>query len=110
MPAPELPAGPHRNRAARLRTGACAAAPWCGSVDPSTDWRRRLPAASHLLQVDQEGLELGRARVRIADERRESVGQPVAAVIRVTVGGDAHITPVDWNPDLEHLLPRDRHR
>src|SRR5262245_26448111 len=60
-------------------------------------------SSSCLLDVHQERLELRRLRVRIADERRERVGQ-------VAVLGHPLEAPVDGYADGVHLLAVDIER
>src|SRR5919109_775796 len=110
MPSPARPAALRRNRAAVARTPVASGARRRAGGVPSRCRRRSWRRPSHLLQVHEERLELWGARVGVADEWRQSVRQPVTAVARVAVGGKADIAPVDGNPDLVHLLPRDRHR
>src|SRR6266498_4178066 len=53
---------------------------------------------SRFLEFDQEGLELGRPRVRIHRGRRQQVGEWPG------VGRVSGVAPVDGEPDLPHLL------
>src|SRR6202171_6174707 len=107
MLAPELRATHRRNPGPPQRKGAGPAAPPSGRAAASMGWRRRLLSPSDLFQVDQEGLELGGARVRVADKGCECVGHPVPALVRVTVGGYAGIAPMDGDADLIYGLAGD---
>src|SRR5215469_3206412 len=52
------------------------------------------------LDVYEESLRLGRARVRIADERRERVREPVLRAVRMHVGRNTDVAPVYRDADL----------
>src|SRR5258706_4865939 len=110
MPLPGLVATQRRSRAPRRRSRNGNAARTCGPCAWTRGPPRRRMPPSDLLQVDEKGFELGRARVRVADERSQRVGGPVPAMTRVVVGRDPDVTPVDRDADLKNLLPRHRHR
>src|SRR5215831_9720926 len=61
-------------------------------------------ASSRLVQLDQEGLELGGPGVRIHGRGGQEVGQ------RAGVVGVAGVAPVNGEADLPYLLPIDLHR
>src|SRR6266508_821258 len=96
------PSRPPRRRAVQCRRsgspprtdGVRGAPPPAGGGSPTGS-----PSPSHLLDVDEEGFELGGTRTGVTDERRERVGEPVLT------GVDADETPVDRDTDLVDLLP-----
>src|SRR6266508_1589710 len=96
------PSRPPRRRAVQRRRsgspprtdGVRGAPPPAGGGSPTGS-----PSPSHLLDVDEEGFELGRTRTGVTDERRERVGEPVLT------GVDANETPVDRDANLVDLLP-----
>src|SRR5207247_3007847 len=76
-PPPRLAEARRRGAATQQRTDAVAPGSRSWLASPPTS--RSGPGASDLLQVDEERLELGSARVAVADVGCQRDGEPVAA-------------------------------
>src|SRR5438105_12629219 len=104
MPLPAPPAARRRSQGAAVRRPAAGAALRRGAAAPTTQAQPRSRLASQLLQVDEKRFEFGGSRVRVADEWRERVGEPVPAFARVAVRREPHVAPMNRDADLVHLL------
>src|SRR6202162_4196201 len=104
----ERRAMPRRNRAPPRQTASVRRVPWNAAAARTISWSRALSTSRHLVDVDEECFELGRARVGVSDERRERVGHPVWRLLRMEIGRDADEAPVDRDPALPDLLVTQR--
>src|SRR5205085_4245833 len=107
---PARPQAPRRAASARPRTRSAPRARERARGARRT--RSCSPRASRdLLDVHEERLELGRARVRVADEWRERISEPVLRKLRIAFGRDADEAPVDRDADRVGLaVAGERHR
>src|SRR5207245_4277372 len=103
-PAPGRKAARRRSPAAGGQSPGGHAARRRVACVPSRRRSRSKRRPSHLLQVDEERLELGRPGVGVAHEGGQGVGEPVTPLTWVAVRGQSDVATMNRYSDLVNIL------